>query len=181
MPVYFVRAGDNGPVKIGWARVPEERIAILQSAHYEPLRVLRILDGERKLEKHLHTEFRDLRIRGEWFKFDERMMGDIGLSLPLPASTKVKSGLRPKFSVHGIAKLVGKELQTARKAAGLTQREVAAALKISIPYISDIECGNRGFADRWVPLLPEAMRPALANALARQHEEAIAEIRELAA
>lgn len=47
MPVYFVQAGEAGPVKIGWATDPRARIADLQTGHYEPLRLIRIIEGDR--------------------------------------------------------------------------------------------------------------------------------------
>jgi hypothetical protein len=65
--IYFVQAGDNGPIKIGLAISPETRKKNLQTAHYEELRIIGILDGNSHVEKQLHRQFRDYRIRGEWF------------------------------------------------------------------------------------------------------------------
>ena len=37
MPVYIIRAGDDGPVKIGWADNAEARRRQLQTGHHKPL------------------------------------------------------------------------------------------------------------------------------------------------
>jgi transcriptional regulator with XRE-family HTH domain len=40
------------------------------------------------------------------------------------------------------ARLVGDEIRRARKAAGLTQLELAKRLELTIPYISNVEAGR---------------------------------------
>lgn len=83
MPVYLIRAGETGPVKIGTAcSIPDalNRIDSLQVAHWETLRLLRMWSGETSEEKQLHTRFADLRIRGEWFSFSRLMLGEVGLA-----------------------------------------------------------------------------------------------------
>lgn len=65
---YAIQAGENGPVKIGLAKNPRERLATLQTGNHEELRGLaawRVLPIEEKL---LHDEFRHAHIRGEWFR-----------------------------------------------------------------------------------------------------------------
>lgn len=72
MWTYFIRAGAEGPVKIGIAANPHERLRGLQTAHYEDLRIIRLMRGN--VEAALHYHFREQRIRGEWFTFDNRML-----------------------------------------------------------------------------------------------------------
>jgi hypothetical protein len=74
MPVYFARAGNDGPVKIGTATDVPARIAELQSGNHEVLSVVRLMDGGRRLEAWLHHHFARLRIRGEWFQYDPAML-----------------------------------------------------------------------------------------------------------
>lgn len=57
MPVYFAQAVDGGPVKIGWSRVPEKRVAILATQHRRPIRLLATTPGGRARELWLHEEF----------------------------------------------------------------------------------------------------------------------------
>lgn len=84
MPVYLIRAGANGPVKIGYALDPRGRLTELQVAHYEPLSILRMWEGGEPEEAMLHLRFADLCIRGEWFSFSRQMLGDVGLTdIPL--------------------------------------------------------------------------------------------------
>lgn len=67
---YVVRVGDDGPVKIGHTfGSPEARIRALQTAHPEPLQLLKVVEGARK-EREMHEEFAAFRLRGEWFHPD---------------------------------------------------------------------------------------------------------------
>jgi len=76
--VYIIRAGDDGPVKIGYVHREEAvvaRLNDLQHANHERLTLIRVIPGAmRQTEKWLHRQFSSNRIRGEWFFFDERMM-----------------------------------------------------------------------------------------------------------
>lgn len=79
MAVYMIRAGDEGPVKIGSARDPVHRMQTLQISHYLALKIVRVFEGGPKEEYALHKRFSHLMIRGEWFAFTSELMGDIGL------------------------------------------------------------------------------------------------------
>lgn len=92
MPIYFIRAGEDGPVKIGWAVDPKQRLAALQTAHHEKLLILRVIDGEQAEEQELHRRFSQHRIRGEWFRFVDAMLAPDPLALPIPAP---RSPMRP--------------------------------------------------------------------------------------
>lgn len=95
MPVYLIQAGTVGPVKIGKADDPTSRLADLQTAHYETLRLLRVWDGGLIEEAGLHSRFSDLHIRGEWFAFSRAMLADVGLTeigVPVPVVMLVPEG-----------------------------------------------------------------------------------------
>lgn len=65
---YAIQAGENGPIKIGVAKTPWERLKTLQTGNHEELRGLaawRVLPWE---EAEIHEEFGYARIRGEWFR-----------------------------------------------------------------------------------------------------------------
>lgn len=66
--VYFIQSGDGGPIKIGWSEEPEKRIASLQTAHPEKLRLLAVTPGDASTEAGLHAEFSAARKTGEWFE-----------------------------------------------------------------------------------------------------------------
>lgn len=83
--IYFIRQGLLGNVKIGSTSDPVKRLKQLQTGQPVRLRLMRLVKGERAEEMALHKTFSHLRLTGEWFKFDDRMQGDIGLAdLPRP-------------------------------------------------------------------------------------------------
>lgn len=64
--VYFLRRHD-GLVKIGFTSKFETRLAALTKSH-GPLEILRIINGDRRREVHLHCEFAKWHQFGEWFR-----------------------------------------------------------------------------------------------------------------
>jgi hypothetical protein len=68
MYVYFVQAGENGPIKIGFSTDPDRRIKALRTAMSEELIVLKVVKGGRQLEKTLHDRFSEIHRRGEWYE-----------------------------------------------------------------------------------------------------------------
>jgi hypothetical protein len=72
--VYFIRAGEDGPVKIGTAEDVPDRFRNLQCGNHLELTLLRTLDGDRRAEQALHRRYEHLRSRGEWFAFTPDML-----------------------------------------------------------------------------------------------------------
>ena len=69
--VYFIQAGDRGPVKVGFTGGnPYARMAALQTGHHTRLRLITVVPGGPELEDDLHGYLRSagLHIRGEWFR-----------------------------------------------------------------------------------------------------------------
>lgn len=66
--LYAIQAGEDGPVKIGLARKPWERLAALQTANPVRLRGIAAWSGSVDQEKALHELFAADRLEGEWFK-----------------------------------------------------------------------------------------------------------------
>ena len=64
--IYFVEGGDL--VKIGMAEDVPARVARMQTGSPIQLRLLGSMPGDRDVERALHRRFRDLRVRGEWFR-----------------------------------------------------------------------------------------------------------------
>jgi len=76
--VYFIQAGENGPVKIGVAKNPAERLAQLQTVSPDVLRLLGTIQGVGRYgERTLHERFRYARVHGEWFRPTDDLMGFI--------------------------------------------------------------------------------------------------------
>ena len=67
--IYFIQAGKDGPIKIGYSKVgAKSRLATLQTSNYSNLSLLKTIKGDLKYEQRLHLMFEDSKIRGEWFK-----------------------------------------------------------------------------------------------------------------
>ncbi len=66
--IYFILAGTA--VKIGRTANVPARVAGMQTGCPHDLRILAILEGEKKEERELHRRFASKRLRGEWFKYD---------------------------------------------------------------------------------------------------------------
>jgi hypothetical protein len=67
MKVYFIQAGSNGPIKIGCSRDPENRCKDLSECSPYCLKIVAEIDGTHKEEKNIHNQFRQCRMKGEWF------------------------------------------------------------------------------------------------------------------
>lgn len=65
--VYFIAAGERGPIKIGIATDVRSRMRSHQCSNPTELLLLRAVPGGRWLEACLHEWFAPWRIRGEWF------------------------------------------------------------------------------------------------------------------
>lgn len=71
--VYFI-SHDHGPIKIGKARDVKKRLSSLQTSCPHRLSVLGIMPSDGSLEGKLHRQFSTLRMRGEWFRRDARLL-----------------------------------------------------------------------------------------------------------
>lgn len=86
--LYFLQAGRNGPVKIGYSRdaaTLKRRMAALSSGlPYEP-KLLGVIEGAgRQAEQELHAQFSATRMRGEWFSPDAKLLEYICSHCALP-------------------------------------------------------------------------------------------------
>ena len=82
--IYFVQAGEEGPIKIGVAENVERRIAGLQVAHFVDLKLRLMLEGDDRHESYLHAKFEPYRMRGEWFKPVVQLLAFIESPEPFP-------------------------------------------------------------------------------------------------
>lgn len=98
--IYMIRAGDDGPVKIGFTNDVTRRVTKMQTDHYQRLVMMRVFDGGPREEALLHGRFAELRLVGEWFTFSDDMLGDVGLveiALPKPTKRVIPDGPRAKL------------------------------------------------------------------------------------
>ena len=93
MAVYFIRSGDDGPVKIGSTNNIRRRMQMLQTGSAYKLVLLRAFTGGEAEEKIIHARLSRFRISGEWFEAsDEVLNGETGLS---PLDDPKKLSLKP--------------------------------------------------------------------------------------
>jgi hypothetical protein len=89
--VYFIQAGADGPIKIGYTADPFARLEELQTAHYEDLRLLMTIADNGTLEARLHERFAELRIRGEWFRAEGELDSVLWMSGLVPHPQTVEA------------------------------------------------------------------------------------------
>jgi Meiotically up-regulated gene 113 len=65
--VYFIQAGVNGEIKIGFAIEPWKRIKQLQTGNHVRLTMLKVIPGDRKRETQIHHLLSVHRKHGDWF------------------------------------------------------------------------------------------------------------------
>ena len=147
MPVYMIRAGETGPVKIGHSNDPIGRLVELQVGHYEKLRIIRLFDGGEAEEATLHVRFADLHIRGEWHAFSRLMLGDVGLAEVIPITPDLPTSIADVstiavFDISVATASMGARLRSLRKSRGYTQESAAVRLGIARATLAKIETGD---------------------------------------
>jgi hypothetical protein len=76
--VYFIQAGEGGPIKIGFTALnPRQRLSTLQIGNAESLNLLGAAAGTYQDEQQIHEQFAAARIRGEWFAPTDALRGFI--------------------------------------------------------------------------------------------------------
>ncbi len=91
MSVYFIQeGGPEGHIKIGYTLgSPIERLRSFRTGNPRALALLVTIPGGRTLEVALHARFAELRVSGEWFRADARLLGFIeGMLVAHPEQPK---------------------------------------------------------------------------------------------
>lgn len=84
--VYFIQGVRGGPIKIGFAMVPERRLADLQAGSNVELPLICCVPGFPQTEGELHARFEKERLHGEWFRASgrlKRFIADLRTAFPL--------------------------------------------------------------------------------------------------
>lgn len=81
--LYFVQAGEEGPIKIGITANLARRMSALQNGTSATLTIVRLIHGSHALERRLLRIFRPSRIRGEWHRPDPLLLRYIEELRPL--------------------------------------------------------------------------------------------------
>lgn len=73
--VYFIRAGKDGPVKIGWSSDLKARVRNISQGLPDAAVLEATIPGGRKLEKRIHGALHQSRRRLEWFNPTDEVRG----------------------------------------------------------------------------------------------------------
>lgn len=86
MYVYFIKTRDNAQlIKVGKAADVQKRLSQLQTGNAAELKLIGVIEcrSDREaleLERRIHSVFRDLRVRGEWFRCNQNFRNFIAAS-----------------------------------------------------------------------------------------------------
>jgi len=77
--VYFIQAGNNGPVKIGSIggfnlTAVGSRLNGLQTVSTEKLKIIACFNGGKEEEEYFHHKLRKFRVHHEWFNLNDKMI-----------------------------------------------------------------------------------------------------------
>jgi hypothetical protein len=103
--IYFIEATELRRIKIGFSSDKPElkRLDALQCGSPCDLRLIGSIPGTRRTEKLLHSRFRELRVRREWFRSESPIWEFIakveGFMLPEILDSKYKFSAKPKHAI----------------------------------------------------------------------------------
>src|SRR5436190_10066712 len=81
--VYFI-ASDRGSIKIGWSSDVAKRFRTLETGSPDALTLLGFIPGDRAREKELHGQWKDQRVRLEWYRDTKELREFIAQLLEAP-------------------------------------------------------------------------------------------------
>ncbi len=107
--VYFLRVvGQDGPVKIGFSRQPQNRFVAFKTWSPVPLEIAAIIEAGPEVEPRFHHRFRHLHMYGEWFRGDPELTATIAAIeagafdvSTLPTPRRLASINRPQATPEG--------------------------------------------------------------------------------
>lgn len=86
--IYFIEA--NRSYKIGFSKTPEKRVATLQTAQPERIKLLGIANGSRREEQLLHYFLQQHRLEGEWFQRSATVKRAVAIALTLGVPSAIE-------------------------------------------------------------------------------------------
>ena len=106
--VYFIQGDSTKRIKIGIAWNPKQRTIELQAGSPDTLSLILALPtvNAADVERHLHHQFKDFRLHGEWFEAAPEILQfvaeqpDILSELPAPTRASVTPARATKRRTH---------------------------------------------------------------------------------
>lgn len=143
--IYFVQSA-SGPIKIGTTNDLHRRFSGLRTASAVRLVVLGTMPGGAKAEAALHLLFADLRLEGEWFKPDARLLDFIEQRATKEATMPTVINQEPIADARLAQSLIdlGSRIRRARIRRRLTTIMMSERCGMSRPTYRAIERGDEG-------------------------------------
>lgn len=145
--IYFVRAGAEGAIKIGFSSNPDMRIDALRTAVPEDVRVLAVIKGTQGEEQRLHAVFEHAHLRGEWFKPTPDLLAYIAQFPPYDnqrVRARNQRGRKKRLLTPGAnGPITPMEIRRWREQLGWTQARAAHAMGLKLRTYQNWEQGHR--------------------------------------
>lgn len=71
--IYVITCDETKSCKIGYSKNPEKRLKHLQTGNPSKLHLTKVIPGEFEDEKQLHSKFKHLSKKGEWFELSNEI------------------------------------------------------------------------------------------------------------
>lgn len=141
--IYFMRAGNDGPIKIGYSNDAKKRLKVLGTGSHSRLHLLSVVPGGVSLERDFHERFSKDRMHGEWFSPSQDLVKFISTLPQIPPSPEPRRGRKVIIGInHGDPSKESNALAQWIDGRGLKRLDVAKALKISPGYLTDVCAGT---------------------------------------
>lgn len=132
--VYFVQAGPDGPIKIGFtASLPKRRLNELVTASPFALRILGYVQGTINFERRLHARLKVHRTKGEWFAPHSEVLEAVRETLARSPQVSVPDGGYQRLS----------PLRDYRRRRKISAQKLADMLDVTRVTVSRWEIGMR--------------------------------------
>jgi len=69
--IYLITCHKTNSCKIGYSSNPSARLSQLQTGNPFPLELTAVISGDLSLERELHAEFKNCKMQGEWFEYND--------------------------------------------------------------------------------------------------------------
>lgn len=173
--IYFVQADsdDDGPIKIGYSKNVDARMASLQTSTARPLRLIAVIDGSEDDERAIHARFANAHVRGEWFRPCAELRAYLD-SLPpvewVPRKTRPLR-TRPRCQDLRPGQITPQEWKQWRADLGLSRREAVEAMGLSsIRTLEKWEQGKPCRTPGFIRKVMDAVRDEVVAERLRQSE-----------
>src|SRR5690348_15503607 len=94
--IYFIQAGEDGPIKIGQAKDVRKRMEALRTGCPHKLKLLGTIQGGLLQERALQRTFAEDRTHGEWFAPSPRLLAFVAEVLEPDADTALVRRLQER-------------------------------------------------------------------------------------